>query len=120
MPELKPLPCPNCGTTFVHILSGEDEITHEVYSQVRCKCCGMCAPEIFAEGSEAIAAWNALPRALRWATEPPRVAGFYFLKMASGTISMVYLSEQDIRDKDWHGCVGQWVAIAGPIPAPLD
>lgn len=55
---------------------------------------------------------------LKWTTEPPKVPGFYFLKMKSGAKSTVYLCEQDIIGKDWRGSVGQWVAIAGPIPEP--
>ena len=137
MPELKP--CPACGSTSVQLMTSYSPWFTQAF-HVLCIDCQMQGPIACSQREEdaigiqdleclagstgfeaaAIAAWNTLPRALRWTHEPPKVAGFYFLKMASGTISMVYLSEQDIKDKDWHGCVGQWVSIAGPIPAPID
>ena len=138
MPEVI-LTCPACGSASVQLMTSYSPWFTQAF-HVLCIDCQMQGPIACSQREEdaidiqdleclagstgfeaaAIAAWNSLPRALTWTNEPPKVAGFYFLKMASGTISMVYLSEQDIKDKDWHGCVGQWVAIAGPIHTPLD
>lgn len=138
MPEqLKP--CPACGSDNVECLVctiNADE-NQDVHFHIACEACYTSGP-IADNGKIAADKWNSLPRrpdyndvdcagcperrrsALTWTTEPPKVPGFYFLKMASGTISMVYLSEADIMDNDWHGSIGQWVANAGPIHTPRE
>ncbi len=65
MPELKPCPadyppCPLCGKHPYMMESG-----HIV-------CCN-----IIVDDSDA---WHSLPRALRWTTEPPTVAGWYWVR----------------------------------------
>lgn len=116
MPELKPLPCPACGSEKLTVL---EEMFHGLSNMVVCSC-GLRGPKMLTPEA-AITAWNSLPRALTWTKEPPEVLpGFYFLKMASGTISMVYLSEADLMHNDWHGSIGQWVANAGPITPPRE
>ena len=120
MPEVI-LPCPACGSTdcecLVCTINADESQT--IHFHMACNKCFTSGP-IADDAESAKKLWDSIPRSLAWTDEPPKVEGFYFLKMASGTISMVYLSEQDIKDKDWHGCAGQWVVIAGPIPAPLD
>ena len=117
MPEVI-LPCAHCRTDR-HLSVQSFKTLRFTLFRVICTGCWIDGPAGDTRES-AIEAHNALPRALTWTHEPPKVAGFYFLKMSSGTISMVYLSEQDIKDKDWHGCIGQWVAIAGPIAPPVE
>ena len=62
MQELKPLPCPLCGSKEPKVNRGCGVVT----------CCEISV--------EDVAAWNALPRALRWTHEPPKVAGWYWRK----------------------------------------
>lgn len=78
MPELNP--CPICSSLSVGLCPGEDEITHEIYNQAFCTSCGASGPRVFADEISAIVAWNSLPRALTWTTEPPKVAGWYWRK----------------------------------------
>lgn len=70
---------------------------------------------------KARAAWNALPRALEWTDEPPKVPGWYWQK--GGMFSdkrIILLSNADltlypeVSFMGKHG-VFQW---AGPIPEP--
>ena len=67
MPEVI-LPCHACG--------GDDTTAWEY---VVCKQCYARGP-ICKTREDAIAAWNAMPRALRWTHEPPKVAGWYWRK----------------------------------------
>ena len=64
MQELKPLPCPLCGSKEPKVNRGCGVVT----------CCEISV--------EDVAAWNALPRALTWTHEPPEVAGWYWRKEA--------------------------------------
>ena len=118
MKELKPLPCPHCGITDVEIAFGDDEM----YS-VDCGDCAMRGPAERNPDS-AKREWNFLPRALRWTTDQPKVAGWYWWRWAKfqehtcievrdGLI--VEHPRKQLRDADEIG--GEW---AGPIPPPLD
>ena len=62
MQELKPLPCPLCGSKEPKVNRGCGVVT----------CCEISV--------EDVAAWNKLPRALTWTNEPPKVAGWYWRK----------------------------------------
>lgn len=130
MRELKPLPCPHCGSTDVG-----------VWNFVVCKDCEMRGPRDSDE-SAAIAAWNALPRALRWTTEPPKVAGLFLaestLDDGSKKITPIEVFPSDHwRHSDWEKrngklscllCLGgfgvcpvnKYSRFAGPIPAPVE
>ena len=118
MPELKPLPCPACGSENTHFgivenyaPPGRDE------HFIECWCCDMQGPHRDTE-SAAIAAWNSLPRALTWTHEPPKVAGWYWWRDVShkGEATIQYMSQSQVeRLKTYPG--EEW---AGPIPAPLE
>ena len=118
MPEVI-LPCPACGSIDCECLFAEDEM----YS-VDCVDCSMRGPAERNPDS-AIAAWNSLPRALRWTHEPPKVAGWYWWRTSKGqnvnTIQVwsrsgvlgYCLDTEFITDLNR----GEW---AGPIPAPIE
>lgn len=98
MPELKPLPCPLCG---------EIPLVNPVTGHIL--CCKIVADDIYA--------WSALPRALTWTTEPPKVAGWYWLKDCSG-VTIMDLRKLDglaVKIKQIDGW--QW---AGPIVPPVE
>lgn len=120
MPELKPLPCPECGGV-VYCMPSETWSVH-------CGC-GHAGRYCTSE-EEAIKAHNALPRALRWTTEPPKVAGWYWWRLSRLNIQHcveVYGSEDGLRvgsGESWRepsisveSDAFEW---AGPIPRPLD
>lgn len=101
--ELNLLPCPRCGKNVTAKLDRMNE--YYVF------CCETTA--------DSIEAWNDLPRALTWTTEPPKVCGEYWCEWTNsdGTITtdvihvrpnMFNWRKQDNR---------RW---AGPIPAPLE
>lgn len=73
MSELKP--CPACGGTDLSIYRGNN------ISFVECRQNGCRMGGPFRENkSSAIAAWNALPRHLRWTKQPPTEPGWYFFR----------------------------------------
>ncbi len=62
--------------------------------------------------AEAVAAWNALPRALEWTDEPPKVPGWYWYKTSSHLGITKFPELCDRTREGW-----QW---AGPIPEPRE
>ena len=75
MPEVI-LPCPACGKNS-DLSVQHFEMFKLAMFRVDCYDCGVSGPSGDNEDS-AIAAWNALPRALTWTHEPPKVAGWYW------------------------------------------
>lgn len=112
--------CPICGNNDPDLDSVDGD-----YAAVMCCRCRMRGPEIefcYYMANEkmegrAIDAWNALPRALVWTSEPPKVAGWYWVK--SGTVCYVSIFKYDANDikylKREEGT--QW---SGPIPEPQE
>lgn len=105
--ELTLLPCPACGgRAWVHY----EPTTIRIY----CPCCDILGPQKNTI-EEARAAWNALPRALEWTTEPPKVPGRYWYRhKPSCTIAMINV---DVEPIEYESLPGQW---AGPIPEPCE
>lgn len=113
--ELTLLPCPACGASNVVLRA----YTRAYGFCPACGMCGPCAPKVDVE--YAVKQWNALPRALEWTDEPPKVPGWYWQK--GGMFSdkrIILLSNADltlypeVSFMGKHG-VFQW---AGPIPEP--
>lgn len=122
MPELKP--CPHCGSDNVECLIctiNADE-NQDVHFHIACEGCYTSGP-IADTGEIAGKLWNSLPRALRWTTEPPTVAGWYWYSMGKGHAVCLLvcadgkakLSKDHFTDAELLG--GEW---AGPIPAPVE
>ena len=105
MPELKPLPCPYCGTEEIEVWDGPANF-------MECQYCHMTGPHAPSESS-AIGLWNSLPSALTWTTDPPKVAGWYWHHMPPAFGTVVEYFDPEISEA---GC-GQW---AGPIQAPAE
>lgn len=122
MPELI-LPCPNpkCGSKFVMTdtsPSGADI--------VKCCTCFMHGPYSDTEES-AIAAWNALPRALTWTHEPPVVAGEVYLAKGMNLIVFLVATVEDngtlyaqLPDSTDKCPLSDFVEWAGPIALPVE
>ena len=124
MPELKPLPCPACGDNDVKMDFSAFNGTL-IGHYVRCNMCALRGPLCDGE-NEAARRYNALPRALTWTTEPPKVAGWYSWRSGKGqNITMIqthifngvcgYWDGNGVFKTDLNR--GEW---AGPIPAPID
>ena len=118
MPEVI-LPCPACGSRGVICILDDDEM----YS-VDCGNCAMRGPAEhnpdFAE-----AAWNSLPRALTWTTEPPKVVGWYWWRTSKGqNVNTIQVWSRSgvlgyCFDTEFITTLdrGEW---AGPIPMPIE
>jgi hypothetical protein len=80
----------------------------------------MEGPEVCGQ-NEIVAAWNALPRSLRWTTEPPKVAGGYYTRdiRHKDDAGIIHISSQQAERLSAKGPC-EFIQYAGPIPAPLD
>lgn len=107
--ELTLLPCPACGASDVVM-----RVDTRAYGFCpACGMCGPCAPKVDVE--YAVKQWNALPRALEWTDEPPKVPGWYWYRhKPSRTIAMINV---DVEPIEYESLPGQW---AGPIPEPRE
>lgn len=107
MSELKP--CPYCGSEDVHVFGMTGECC------VMCFDCLMKGPRKKSKRN-ITAAWNALPRPLRWMKEPPTEPGWYWLRQAStkGLVQIVRACGEELpynwEDAEW----------AGPIQEPVE
>ncbi len=122
MPEVI-LPCPACGA--VENEGDKFALSYRLGTQFICHKCGMYGP-VADDFHEAVERWNALPRALRWTYEPPKVAGWYPWRSGKGqniTMIQTHIFNGVCGYWDGNGVFrtdlnrGEW---AGPIPAPLE
>lgn len=125
MPEeltLLPLPCPACGHPAGIARANGTGCAFVMCQHVKCAFSG----PIKTTSEAAVAAWNALPRALEWTTEPPKVPGCYLGRKKGGRISMViYCFYQKDELGFWNGkkfCTFEQDATEyfGPIPEPRE
>lgn len=109
------LPCPACGgRAWVHY----DPTTIRIY----CPRCDILGPKKDTI-EEARAAWNALPRALEWTTEPPNGPGYYWCRYkgsGKGTWSPTYIPACADHTKYTILFKSKDVEWAGPIPEPRE
>ena len=114
------LPCPACGGDCLIVAKNYPSGKWHTYCD-----CGQIG-RLYPTREEAIKAHNALPRALRWTHEPPKVAGKYWWRPSGKKIGRIrdmfvrngevgFLDHNDRFIKDTGD--GEW---AGPIPAPID
>ena len=92
-------PCPLCGNHPDMLESGN------------IICCN-----IIVDSSDA---WFLLPRALRWTHEPPKVAGWYWMRQQGESFDLIqHYNQADIDGGfDNERQLKQW---AGPIAPPID
>ena len=119
--ELKP--CPICGGSNLSICDHGGMVHHEY--RIECNYSGCSCLTGVRTKEEAIAAWNALPRRLRWTKERPTKTGFYWWRNTAFD-SMATIVAVDIENRasiiigsekvvDFTKVSGEW---AGPIPEP--
>ena len=118
MPEVI-LPCPACGSSNVYVRGSSN-------AQVTCRSCGMEGPE-FCGPNEVIAAWNALPRALTWTHEPPKVADKMYLAKGMNLIVFLVATVEvngtlyaQLPDSAENFPLSDFVEWAGPIAPPVE
>lgn len=119
--ELTLLPCPACVASDV-------VLRVDTRAYVFCTACGMCGPCAPKSDTDyAIRQWNALPRALEWTDEPPKVPGWYWFKDEYG-IRIAWIKHDSRKINELYaviGGVGNWMSTlhgqwAGPIPEPVE
>ena len=120
MPEAI-LPCPACGCDRVdtHTPEGDTRLIYIIpNAYVSCDDCDMRGP-LCSSDHAAIAAWNALPRALTWTHETPKVAGWYWIRQQGESFDLIQHYNQNDIDAgfDNERRLKQW---AGPIAPPVD
>ncbi|MBD5417323.1 MAG: hypothetical protein HDR50_06625 [Desulfovibrio sp.] len=114
-PSLKP--CPSCGYQYPETANRKNRYGCRHYFII-CSKCGMRGPRrrnLTVE--EAGAAWNSLPRRLRWTQEPPKVAGLYLCREHERKEIRLYRLHQEDVDFYAEYSSGEW---AGPIPEPQE
>ena len=118
MPEVI-LPCPACGA--VENESDKFGLSYRLGAQIVCHKCGMYG-QVAEDFNEAVGKWNALPRALSWTHEPPKVAGWYYIRdRTDESCAWNYPTIQ--RFSDGHIKTFKTTPLmqfAGPIPAPVE
>ena len=137
MPEVI-LPCPACGSEHT-VVAKNFSPWFTAGSHVLCIDCQMQGPIACSQREEdaitiedlremieptgfesaAIAAWNRLPRALRWTYEPPKVAGVYLIRSMfdgeqQGEIGVITVKTPFGYDKS------HFMQFAGPIALPVE
>lgn len=111
-------PCPFCGE--------EEALALYDYPAgsfaVSCANCGFRGPATGYSESDAIAAWNALPRRLRWTGNKPTEPGWYCYRYPDGKWAIGYLRGNCITFPG-----GEYLYLdnapgefAGPIKTPKD
>ena len=116
MPEVI-LPCPACGA--VENESDKFGLSYRLGVQIVCHKCGMYGPVAAEDFNEAVGKWNALPRALTWTHEPPKVAGWYWVRQHGEAFDIMQHYHQADIDS---GFVNELrlKQYAGPIAPPVE
>ena len=127
--EIELKPCPHCGGREIRVFDKyySGAIARAYY--VICFDCWMKGPEL--SGNEAAAeAWNNLPRALVWSSEPPKVPGYYWCRdeKYSSVVEVVQMRDAWGKDSlflfypgnDVEAYIPQGREWAGPIQAPQE
>lgn len=107
--ELTLLPCPACKRHSAGITRTNG--TGVAFVMCRRIGCALSGP-IRKTDKAAVTAWNAMPRALEWADNPPQVPGWYWYKTSSHLGITKFPELCDRTREGW-----QW---AGPIPEPRE
>ena len=119
MPEVI-LPCTHCRTDRYLSVQSFKALKFMLF-RVICNGCGVSGPAGDTRKS-AIEAHNALPRALRWTNEPPKVAGDCYVRMRSDESGqwkkpfVEHFSEGYLNELK----ATPLMQFAGPIPAPVE
>ena len=122
--ELTLLPCPACKRHSAGITRTNG--TGVAFVMCRRIGCALSGP-IRKTDEAAVAAWNALPRALTWTDNRPQVPGWYWFKGEYG-IRIAWIKHDSRKMNELYaviGGVGNWMSTlhgqwAGPITEPQE
>lgn len=114
--ELTLLPCPACGEEADIFDSFERDGKGHVAIGWSAYCTRGClTTSEHGSREKAATSWNALPRALEWTTEPPKVPGWYWHRCEEDVVTIRRLWKGDIEVLS--KIPQQW---AGPISEPRE
>lgn len=128
--QKKPCPNPACGNKYPELIGLDG-----MFFRVVCHRCGIAGKKIESEDDDtdetlavkAIAAWNALPRALVWTPEPPKQENQYYWALAQNLMLMIIKTVEingelfAILAGDERECpLSDFLEWAGPIPVPQE
>jgi len=114
----KMMPCPHCNRR--KNIAIQQMSKYEWFC--RCSNCGMSGP-VEVSKDNAIDAWNALPRHLKWTKEKPTKDGAYWYRKTAGERMIAFIEDEMVTILDFPGeepldfFDGEW---AGPLPAPME
>ena len=131
-------PCPACGSASVQLMTSYSPWFTQAF-HVLCIDCQMQGPIACSQREEdaidiqdleclagstgfeaaAIAAWNTIPRALRWTNEPPKVAGPYYVRPREN-IDKPWSKPRIVSIKTLTIAQSEYWQFAGPIAPPID
>ncbi len=111
---LLPLPCPACGHPAGIARANGTGCAFVMCQHVKCAFSG----PIKTTSEAAIAAWNALPRALTWTNEPPKVPGWYWNRDTRHPNEAGFLLVSNSRIEQLQRMSKPTEQWAGPIPEP--
>lgn len=112
--ELTLLPCPVCGGKADIIDAFErDEKGHVAIGWSAYCTRGCLTTSEHGSREKAAASWNALPRALEWTDEPPKVPGYYWWRNLS---KPQVVHSNNFKNRKPHPA-DEW---AGPINEPRE
>lgn len=134
MSELELKPCPYCGSYDVGVNVSPVQTYGLRYYYAICYQCKTTGPEMDNEKGESISeeavtkAWNALPRSLRWTSEPPTVPGWYWQRGGESEeprVVPVVWCRADSGEMELRICCRPYTPLsryewAGPIPEPQE
>lgn len=113
---LLPLPCPACGHPAGIARANGTGCAFVMCQHVKCAFSG----PIKTTSEAAIAAWNALPRALTWTNEPPKVPGWYWNRDTRHPNEAGFLLVSNSRIEQLQRMSKPTEQWAGPIPEPRE
>lgn len=113
---LLPLPCPACGHPAGIARANGTGCAFVMCQHVKCAFSG----PIKTTSEAAIAAWNALPRALTWTNEPPKVPGWYWNRDTRHPNEAGFLLVSNSRIEQLQRMSKPTEQWAGPIPEPKE
>lgn len=129
MSDITLKPCPYCQSDNVCIsISPEMQDGRRFYYGF-CYDCTMATPEVSNEEGEGIAeeqaaaAWNALPRRLRWTTDLPTELGWYWCRsnVQPKDAAIVFVKDGAFElDEELIEAASLRFQWAGPIPEPQE
>ena len=112
-------PCPACSDTATMMSHVTVPTTAGECWQVCCIVCAMAGPAA-QDRASAAAAWNDMPRDLRWQKKSPTVPGWYWVKLRyMEKPHIAYFNAESLKTLAGPELIDDTL-MAGPIPEPVE